>query len=290
MSFPQGDGIGASASLSTNSAGEFTWTIIEPVPAPVTAQFSGDTQYGASSSTASVTTAQVFPARIVLDPITPAPIFSTITITGTLLMQLPDSSWVPSMYALVQTGDSADQRTFTDQSGKFAVAAVVDPGQPVTISTSPGFGNTFWWSGAATTGPLTLPLSADPTSVCGGANTPPVPGSAIGFTIHTCYEDATGTGHNYSGLVQLYFQPAAGGSSTLMATATTAADGFAQVTVSGYLPGGGLAAGNWTWVVPAAPGFAASSSGPFAVLITVPTKISGVRFARSGSKAKLAGG
>ncbi len=290
VSFPQGEGTGG-ANLFTNSAGQFTWKITEPVPAPVTAQFFGSSQYSASSSTASVTAAQVFPAKIMLDPITPAPIFSTITITGTLLMQPPDSSWVPSPYALVATGDSADQRHFTDQSGRFAVAAVVYPGQPVTISTSAGFGGTFWWSGAATTGPLTLPLSADPTSVCGaiGTDVSPAPAADMGFTIHTCYEDATGAGHNYTGPVQLSFQPAAGGNWILMSAAKTAADGFAHVTVSGYLASGGLAAGNWRWVVPAAPGFAASGSGSFAVVITVPTKISGVRFARSGSRERLSG-
>jgi 5-hydroxyisourate hydrolase-like protein (transthyretin family) len=113
--------------------------------------------------------------------------------------------------------------------------------------------------------------------------------TGIGFAIHTCYEDATGAGRNYSGEVRLYFQPADGSSQALMATTTTGADGMGHVTVSGYLSGGALAAGNWRWTVPAAPGFAASRTNPFSVVISVPTKITGVRFAHSGGMERLTG-
>jgi hypothetical protein len=161
----------------------------------------------------------------------------------------------------------------------------VYPGSPLTISAGGG------WSGDATTGPLLLPLSADPTSVCGaiGADFTPAPVADIGFSIHTCYVDAGGAGHSYSGEVQLYFQPADGGSWTLMGTTTTGADGFGHVTVSGYLREGQLAAGNWSWKVPAAPGFAASGTQPFSVVISVPTTITQVRFTRSGAQERLGG-
>jgi hypothetical protein len=117
----------------------------------------------------------------------------------------------------------------------------------------------------------------------------PAPAARIEFTIHTCYEDAAGATHNYSGEVQLYFRPAGGSNWTLMATTSTGADGFVDVSVSGYLKGGGLAAGNWRWKVPAAPGFAASATSPFPVVISVPTKITGVGFTRSGAQERLAG-
>lgn len=291
LSFPQGadqEGNG----VFTDAAGHFRLTTTQVVPAPVVARYLGDALYGASSATASVTAAQVYPAKIVLDPIAPAPVYSIVTVTGTLLMQLPDGSWVPSPDALVQYSQTeADLRTFTDLNGKFAVAAEVDPGVPLTISTTAGFGGTFWWSGAATGGPLFLPLSADPTWVCGavGTDLTPAPVAGIGFSIHTCYADAAGAKHNYSGEVQLYFQPAGGSSWTLMATTTTRADGFGHVTVSGYLKGGRLAAGNWRWKVPAAPGFDASATLPFPVVISVPTKITGVRFTRSGAQERLTG-
>lgn len=60
------------------------------VPAPVEAKYLGDSHYGASSATASVTAKHVYPAKIVLDPIAPAPEYSGVSVTGTLLMQLPD--------------------------------------------------------------------------------------------------------------------------------------------------------------------------------------------------------
>lgn len=293
LSFQQGAGEGGPG-VFTDAAGHFRLPITQVVPAPVVARYLGEGQYGASSATASVTAAQVYPAKVVLDPIVPAPEYSIVSVTGTLLMQLPDGSWVPSPDALVQYGQmphTAPLGTFTDLTGKFGVAAEVDPGVPLTISTSAGFGDTFWWSGAATSGPLLLPLSADPTWVCGGvgADVTPAPAASIGFPIHTCYVDAAGAKHNYSGEVQLYFQLAGGKSWTLMATTTTGADGFGHVTVSGYLRGGGLAAGNWRWKVPAAPGFAASATLPFSVVISVPTKITGVRFSRSGAQERLTG-
>ena len=191
----------------------------------------------------------------------------------------------------MQYYQTAHLGTFTDLNGKFSVDAEVDPGVPMTISTSAGFGGTFWWSGAATTGPFFLPLSADPTWVCGavGQDVTPAPAGGIGLFMRTCYADAAGVTHNYSGEVRLYFQPAEGGSWTLMATTTTGPDGTGHVTVSGYLTGGKLAAGNWKWVVPAAPGFAASRTSPFPVVISVPTRITGVRFARSGGTERLTG-
>lgn len=291
LSFPQGAGE-EGYGVFTDAAGHFRLLIAQVVPAPVVVRYLGDALYGASSATASVTAAQVYPAKIVLDPITPAPQYSIVAVTGTLLMQLPDGSWVPSPDALVQYSQvEAFLHTFTDLNGKFSVAAEVDPGVPLTISTPAGFGGTFWWSGAATSGPLFLPLSADPTWVCGavGPGFTPAPAAGIDFAIHTCYADAAGATHNYSGKVQVYFRPAGGSSWTLMATTTTGADGFGHVTVSGYLRGGGLAAGNWRWKVPAAPGFAASATGPFPVVISVPTKITGVRFTRSGAQERLTG-
>jgi hypothetical protein len=286
-------GAGAEAyNVKTDAAGRFKLVTTQVVPAPVVATYYGDPPlYGASSATANLTAAQVYPANVVLDPIAPAPVYSTVAVHGTLLMQLLDGSWVPSPDAPVQFDQTAFLHTFTDINGRFSIVAEAYPGHPLTISTSAGLGGTFWWSGATTAGPLFLPLSADPISVCGaiGADVTPAPAAGIGFTIHTCYVDATGAGHNYSGKVRLYFQPAAGGSRTRVSAATTGADGFAHVTVSGYLPGGGLAAGNWNWVVPAAPGFAAADTGPFPVVISVPTKITGVRFSRSGAKERLNG-
>jgi hypothetical protein len=290
VSYPQGADT-AGVAVLTDATGHFRLPITQVVPAPVEATYLGDSAYGASSATASVTAAQVFPAKIVLDPIAPAPVYSEVTVTGTLLMQLPDGSWVPSPDALVRYDQTGPLGTFTDLNGQFAIGAEVDPGHPVTISTSAGFGGTFWWSGAATTGPLFLPLSADPTWVCGavGADFTPAPAAGIGFAIHACYADAAGATHNYSGEVQLYFQPADASSWTLMATTTTGADGTGHVTVSGYLNGGNLAAGNWKWTVPAAPGFAGSHTNPFSVVISVPTKVTGVRFARSGGTERLTG-
>jgi hypothetical protein len=203
-------------------------------------------------------------------------------------MQLPDGSWVPSPDASVQSeqfGEMAYPPTYTDLNGKFSVGAEVYPGSPLAISAGGG------WSGDATTGPLFLPLSADPTWVCGaiGADFTPAPVAGIGFSIRTCSEDATGAEHSYSGEVQMYFQPAGGSSWTLMGATTTGADGYGHVTVSGYLRGGQLAAGNWKWQVPAAPGFAASGTLPFSVVISVPTSISRVRFTRSGAQERLTG-
>lgn len=282
---------GDSADLFTNSAGQFTWMTNELVPLPITAQFSGDQQYARISSTAKVEAAQLFPTKIVLDPIKPKPIFSPVKVTGTLLMQLPDDSWVPSPYALMQSNQPGLPRTFTDQNGKFAMGAEVDPGHPLIIETSAGLGGTFWWSGDATTGPVVVPMYPDPTSVCGaiGSDFTPSPVGDIGFHIHSCYVDATGAGHDYAGAAQLFFQPAAGGRWTLMTKTQTGDDGMSHVDVSGYLAGGALAAGNWKWVIPAATGFAKSSTGPFAVVITVPTKISGLKFTRSGAKERLTG-
>jgi hypothetical protein len=290
VSYPQGAGT-AGASALTDATGHFRLPIAQVVPAPVEATYLGDSVYGASSATASVTAAQVFPAKIVLDPIAPAPRYTNVTVTGTLLMQLPGGSWVPSPDALVRYDQTALLSTFTDPNGKFAIGAEVLPGDPLSISAPAGFGGTFWWSGAASSGPLFLPLSADPTWVCGavGADTTPAPAAGIGFGIHTCYEDAAGATHNYSGAVQLYFQAAGGSSWTQMAATTTGTDGFGHVSVSGYLNGGGLAAGNWKWTVPARSGFAASDSQAFPVVISVPTKITGARVARSGGTERLTG-
>jgi hypothetical protein len=287
--YAQGPG-GQALNIFTNSSGQFSFKVTEVVPAPIVVSFGGDSQYGPTSRTANVT-APVYPAKIVLDPIPPTPAYSIADITGTLLMQLPDNSWVPSPLAPIRYVQGSDLRTFTDQNGRFTISAGAYPGQSVTISTPAPTQDTFWWSGAATTGPFYVPLTVDPTAVCGaiGSDQSPSPADSIGFTIHTCFTDAAGGDFNYAGPVQLFFRPAAGGNWTLMASATTASNGFAHVTVSGYLAGGALAAGSWKWVVPAEPGFGASGSGPFTVVISVPTKISGLRFGLSGTQERLTG-
>jgi hypothetical protein len=282
-------GVGGDAfNVKTDSSGRFSFPAPEVVPAPIVVSYAGDSQFGPTSQTANIT-GPVFPAKIVFDTITPVPAESTATVTGTLLMQLPDLSWVPSPDAPVSyVQQGSFRQTYTDQNGQFLVAVGAYPGRAVTVST-PASNGDFWWSGGYSAAPFYVPLTVDPTSVVNiGLDQTPSPAGSIGLNIHVVSADAAGTESQYSGPVQLFFQPASGGTWTLM-DRTTTSDGFAHVTVSGYLAGGAFAAGNWKWVVPAEPGFGASGTQPFAVVISVPTKISGLKFARSGTKERLTG-
>lgn len=278
-------GLGQYASdVETGSGGQFSGKITLPAPAPITAGFTGTGGYASSSATAGVLPAQVYPAKIQLDPITAGPIWSNQTITGTLVMQLPDGSRVPSPYAMI---DPTGTLFFTNAQGQFSIPAEVDPGTPVTITAGTGFA----WSGSATAGPFFMPLKPEPTWFCGpvGADFPVSPVADIGFGIHVCYETASGATENYSGLERLYFQPARGGSWQLMATTRTTAQGRAHVTISGYLADGQLAAGRWKWVAPGSAQFAGSASQPFGVVIAVPTRIDGIRIVRRSGRQYLAG-
>lgn len=285
----QGGAGNLAINVRTDSTCGFSAPITEVVAAPVVLQYSGDSEFAGTSQTVGVTAGQVYPAQIQIDPIKPARAESTVTVHGTVYMDVNGSS-VPSPYApisYVQQGSF--RQTYADQNGQFRISVGAYPGQAVTVST-PASQQEFWWSGAYTTAPFYVPLTVDPTAVVNiGVDQTPSPVGSIGLSIHVVSVDAAGTGSNYSGPVHLFFQPAAGGSWTLMAKATTNANGFVDVTVSGYLSAGALAAGNWKWVVPAEPGFGASGTQPFAVVITVPTKISGLKFARSGAKERLTG-
>lgn len=120
-----------------------------------------------------------------LAPISPTPVYSNVLITGTLLMQLPDGSWVPSPLAPITYVQGTNSSTVTDQSGRFTVFAGAYQGQPVTISTPTPTQDTKWWSGAATTGPFHVPLTVDPTSVCGAIGSDQSPSPAPGTRART---------------------------------------------------------------------------------------------------------
>jgi len=278
-------GLGQYAStVETGSGGRFSGQVTLPAPAAIIAGFSATDGYASTSATVGVHPAQVYPAKIELDPINPGPIWSYRAITGTLLMQLPSGSWVPSPYALMEPTGTL---FFTDANGRFSIPAEVIPGNPVTVTSESGFA----WSGTATVGPFYMPLKPEPTWFCGpvGPDIPVSPVADVGFGIHVCYETASGGTINYSGLARLYFQPASGGSWRFMASTRTAADGSAHVTVSGYLPTRQLAAGRWKWVAPGSAQFAGSTSQPFAVVITVPTRIDEVNIRRRGRREYLDG-
>lgn len=274
--------------LRTDASGQFSWTEQLTEPGVFGARFAGDTGYSQSSAGAYVYPDQVYPARIVLDPIPAAGYLATVAVTGTVQLQLPGGSWVPSPGAAVSDQCPAFTQVSTDASGTFQLPVEAEPSATCTITATGGLA----WSGDAVTPRVVVPLTAFPTWFCHatGPDVSPSPAGQIGIGTGICYEDSGGGTHSYPGEeARLYFQAPPAGPWQLMATVKTDVNGLAHATVSGFLPGGALAAGNWKWETPGSAQYLSSYAGPFSVLISVPTRQRGTAISWRGRHAALVG-
>lgn len=279
--------------VKVTASGKFSY--LDPkvvVPGEIEASYAGSASYAPASSSALLKPASVLPARIVIGAITPVPYLHVATVTGTVQMQLPGGSWVPSPGASVLPSDQCDGAVLQQSAGidgGFTFAVWADPTSTCTVTTTASLSS---WSGDATSARVVVPLAAFPVYSCGplGPDENPSPVRDIGFAVHLCYEDSAGGVRNYAGRpVQLYYQAPAGGSARLMATVRTSARGVAQADVSGYLPHGGLAAGEWIWEATASAHYMGLSTRPFGAVITVPTRLRGTRIRTRHHRSRLTG-
>jgi hypothetical protein len=262
------------ATLTTGSGGQFGWTQTVPVPGAFTAYFGGGSGYGPAGSEVWPVPTQQFPARIVLSPIAPVAYLSMTSVTGQLLMKLPDGSWVPSAYAKVALC-SPNNYFYTDANGNFSSAIQANPATDQCTLTTPGNAGSdrYQWSGSAAAVPVVVPLTADPTAFVNIMVSSPVPVSQLSFGAHIVSLTATGSEPDYPGPIQLQYQAPGTQTWRLISTSHQVHD-WVSFAVAGYLPGGGIAAGNWRLVViPLSANYLGISSTPYPVVVRVPTML-----------------
>jgi hypothetical protein len=299
-------------SATTGSGGAFsvTETVADLpggvfVPGSFTDEFDGTAQYAqAGGQEVWPQPAQQFPAKIVLNPISPVPYLGSTEVTGQVLMQLPDQSWVPSPYAEVQfSSDNPsscrpvdDQPVvgvnYADANGDFSLPIDANPGSDQCSVSSTSSGR-YQWSAAATAVAVTVPLVADPTEFVNVDIPSPQPVNVLTMEARVASLTATDQAPVYRGPVQLQFRPAGGSIWTVLATTSAGSDGWADFTVIGYLHDGALAAGDWRFViVPESAAYIGSSIPAIPVVVTVPTHVSARIHGRkiTGALAYLARG
>jgi len=280
----------------TDATGAFSEQQQVPALGVVTANFAGTAAYGPASASVRLTGTQGLPTRLKLNPIAPAAPLSQTVVTGTVQIQESGGTWAPASFAAVRDACPTPGSATADASGRFILPVEADPGAACTVTVSGEQAGPVWdtWYEDAVSGQVTVPLSTYPVWLCGtsGPTVSPSPVGTIGLATRACYQDSAGGVHPYpDAAIDLYFLAPRSGHWRLMARSSTAADGSAQVTVSGYLPGGGLAAGRWRFVIPAAGhylGTGAKSPG-FGVTITVPATLSRPAISRSGGRIALRG-
>jgi hypothetical protein len=295
----QSEGGAASQALGTfitDTDGEFSTTATAQVPGAVNGSFAGDGTYREASGGTMFEAAAQLPTRVTVEPITPVPYGSDVSVTALVTMQLPDGTWVPapeSPIMLSQCG-SASEYGWTDSQGEWtATVAAVPPTDDIQCSFyTYGYALDAWTSQMLSP-EFFVPLTTFPTDVTNFyPQSKRVPVTDIVLSGTAQWTDSSGMSHPDPGAaVQLEFLPAGTGNAwQRMATTTTATDGsFVFPRVSGYLPNGRLAAGLWRAVLPASGNYLAGESGNAVVVLTVPVFWSNVKIVRKGGTRYLTG-
>jgi hypothetical protein len=279
--------------VTTGTDGDFSLQATLPVPGFVLAQFAGNSAYAASSSTLSVfdlsPTFAEMPARVLVNPISPVPVYSDATVTGQVQMQLPDGSWIPSPYAPISImGSGVATPPYANVNGDFAVSFYAVFGEEYAVLTN---GNGFAWSGSASSAPLTIPLSVFATQLTSFA----APGSSLPdmtFSASPEYANSQGEWLPLAGAqVRLYYQALRSSQWILRGTGTSSAYGVTIRDVSGFLPGGSLASGTGVWEMRlvGSSTYLASVSNLLSVNVTVPVWINHAATKHSGGRSYLTG-
>jgi hypothetical protein len=260
------------------------------------ASFAGTAAYGPSAAVSSVPNADAarpMPAKIVFGPVAPAPVYSRLTVSGQVLMQLPDGTWVPSPYAALQGGAGEDVGLSPDWAsadGDFTVSFRVDPSVDVQLVTLAYDGS---WSGDAVSAPLVVPLSVFPTQAQLAATRPIEDLRDMSFTGTVDYANSQDQMLPDAGaVVTLKYQPLA--SPTWIPVATATSNSAGDVTfghVSGYLTGGRLALASGVWEIsfPATATMLAGNSAFIGELVDEPVWLNDVQITHSGNRAYLTG-
>ncbi len=268
--------------VTTDNSGNFTATVTVSQPGAILATFASAGSYGRGRGGVGLVVGQLMPARIMVDPIQPVPDGSVASVTGQVLMQLPDSSWVPAPYAPIATsGCSPRMNGWADSNGRFTAQVTANPDAHCAFYSQGDAGDS--WATAAISAWVYVPLTTFPVRLqyFGPAVliNNRVPANNIVLSGFSYYEDSTGTLHGYpQAHVQLYFQPIGSSTWSLMATTIAGSDGIFQFPrISGYLPHGRLATGLWKAVVPASGPYLSSYAVNDGVVLAVPTWMRGVR-------------
>jgi hypothetical protein len=277
-------------SVTTGAGGVFTWTGTLPdqpgtvyVPGSFTADFDGTSQYAQTGDQIWPQPARQFPARIVLNPIAPANFMSTVDVTGQVQMQV-GTGWVPSPYAEIGLAAASNpydcpaggsEWGYADASGDFSLPVAADPGtDQCTIVTRPT-GNVYQWSlPDASPAPVAVPLVADPTWVLNLSAAPRQTAPSLQVMTTIDYLPANDKAQAYTGPVQLQYQ-APGATTWTRIAVGSPVRGWTTFTVSAFGQRGSIRAGHWRLVVqPESARYLGTSSGPFPIAVTVPTRLS----------------
>jgi hypothetical protein len=279
---------------TTGSSGQFSVTATAPAPGYIEASFAGTATYFRTYGVSHIVNADAaspMPAEIVFGSVPPTPVYSQLTVTGQVLMQLPDGTWVPSPYAglLVVAGEDVVPSSGPNANGDFSVSFRVDPSVDLQLFTSAYDGS---WSGDAASAPLIVPLSVFPTQAQLFATQSIEDLRHMSFTGTVDYVNSQDQALPDAGAtVTLKYAPLASSTWLPVATATTNSAGEVNFHVSGYLPGGRLALASGVWEIfwPATTTKLAGNSAFTVEQVDEPVWLNDVRITHTGKRAYLTG-